>query len=437
MYGVFKQYAIVLTDPKLIKQVTIKDFDHFVNRDRMENATEIDKYLGRSVLMLRDQKWRDMRSMLSPIYTSSKMKQMFELLVESSEEFIDFFAKKAAENDGQIEIDAHKVFAQIAADGIATTALGFKGDCVLNENSKMFEIVNDMDEDFTRPKHGIIFAMFPKLWKLFGKQLFRRSIHEFFERNVIGEMHRRVKENVVKPDVLQLLLEVRARGKIPSDSKSLDLTDEDLIAQALVLFLGGSGTTANVLQAIVFELAMNLEVQQILTAEVDEMLAILDGQKISINELNQMKFLDMVMNEGLRKWPSFRSTARYCSKDYSLTDEETRRTFKIKKGTAIIIPIHSIQNDAKNFAEPEKYEPHRFSDDNKGNIQNGTFFPFGIGPRICIGSRYALMEMKLALFYIMSKFFIEKFEKTPEKLTKGDGNSGFASNVHVYFRLRK
>jgi cytochrome P450 family 9 len=426
-----------LSDPNLIKQVTIKDFDHFVNRDRMENPTDIDKYFGRSVLMLRDQKWRDMRSMLSPIYTSSKMKQMFELLVESSEEFIRFFEKKAVENDGKIEIDAHKIFAQIAADGIATTALGFKGDCVLNESSKMFEIVNAMDDDFTRPKHGIIFAIFPKLWKLFGKQLFRKSIHEFFERNVIGEMQRRVKENVVKPDALQLLLEIRAREKIPSDLKSHDLTDEDLIAQALILFLGGSGTTANVMQAIVFELAENLEVQQILTAEVDEMVANLDGQKISINDLNEMKYLDMVMNEGLRKWPSFRSTARYCSKDYSLTDEETGRSFKIKKGTAIIIPISSIQNDAKNFAEPENFHPQRFSDENKGNIQNGTFFPFGIGPRICIGSRYALMEMKLALFYIMSKFSVEKFEKTPEKLMKGNANTGFESNVHVYFRLRK
>lgn len=359
---------------------------------------------------------------------------MFDLLVECSEEFIHIFEKKAKENNGKLEIDAHKIFTQIAADGISTTALGFKGDCVVNQSSKLYEVVSDMDEDFTRPKHGIIFRLFPKLWELFGKQIFRKSIHKFFEQNVIGEMQRRLEEKVVKTDALQLLLGIRASEKNCLNPK---LTDEDFIAQALILILGGSGTTANVLQAILFELVKHPEIQQTLTAEIDETIANLNGETISFDGLIRMKFLDMVINEGLRMWPSFHITARHCSKDYSLVDGEAGKTYRIKKGTTIIIPISSIQNDVKNFPERETFQPLRFSDKNKGNIRNGTFLPFGIGPRICIGSRYALMEMKLALFFILSKFTIEKHENTPEKLTKANANTGFENNVYVNFCLRK
>lgn len=93
--------------------------------------------------------------------------------------------------------------------------------------------------------------------------------------------------------------------------------------------------------------------------------------------------------------------------------------------------------DPKYFPDPEKFDPYRFSDENKDKIQSGSFLPFGIGPRMCIGSRYALLEAKLLLFNIMSKFSIEKSDKTPEKLTFALGNTGYVEKIYVTFMLRK
>lgn len=135
-YGIFGQNFLVVRDPEFVKRISIKDFDAFVNRDG--NEKDIDKLISKSVLFLRDQKWKEMRSMLSPIYTSSKIKNMYGLLIECMDEFIKKYEDKARANGNKIEIETHEAFARVTADGIATTALGFKGDCVTNKDSKIF-----------------------------------------------------------------------------------------------------------------------------------------------------------------------------------------------------------------------------------------------------------------------------------------------------------
>ena len=428
----------------------IKDFDIFVNRDRIENNLIGDKYLGRSLLMLRDQKWKETRTMLSPIYTSSKLKYMYTLLTECVEDFIKFYEEKTKQNGNLMEIETHDIYARITADGISTTALGFKGDCVRNKDSKIYEIADAMEADFTNPKKALVLGLFPKVFELLGMQLFRKSIHDFFEANVLGEIRRRQEGKITRPDVIQLLVQAK-EGQLKMESgdaeelsytdskinKIVNWSDDDLVAQALVLFLGGFETTATLMQSISYELAKNSDVQKTLIKEVDQMLRKLEGKTISYEQLNEMKFLEMVVSETLRKWPSFRAVGRHCSKDYLLKDEETGKTYKIKKGTDILIPFGAMQMDPIFFPDPEKFDPYRFSDENKGNIQTGTYLPFGMGPRICIGSRYAILEAKLLLFYIMTKFSIEKSDKTPEKLTFSKGNTGFIEKIYVNLKLRE
>lgn len=385
-YSLFGNYTVIISDPALAKQIMIKDFDYFVNRDQVD-PDKVDRLLGKSVLMLRDQKWKNMRATLSPVFTSSKLKQMYVLLQNCMTDFISLYEEKALEAQGQVVIDTHEVFARITADGITTTALGFEGDCIRNEKSEIFKIAEAMEADFTSPNALILLNLCPGLCKFFGIQIFRKSIHEFFESNVLNEIQRRQETNVQRSDVIDLLIQAK-KGNLKADTgveaEEVDMknkpnfqwTDEDLVAQALVFFLGGFETTATLMQSFFWELAQNAEVQQKLINEVDEMIEVLDDKPISYEQLNQMKYLDMVINETLRKWPSFRITSRLCSKDYTLKTD-TGKNYIIKKGIEIFIPIGSIQMDPKYFANPEKFDPERFNDENKKNIQNGTFLPFG------------------------------------------------------------
>ena len=378
------------------------------------------------------------------------MKHMYGLLTECMDEFIDIYEEKAKANGNQIDIETHDVFARTTADGIVTTALGFKGDCLKNKDSEIYKIADSLEEDFTNPTTVTINFTFPRLFKLLGMQMYRKSIHDFFLVDVINEIKRRREGKIIRNDVIQLLVQAK-EGQLKLETgdaeelsdteakvkKITNWSDEDLVAQAMALFLGGFETTATLMQVISFELSRNPEVQQTLIDEVDEILETLQEKTISYDQLNGLKYLEMVVNETLRKWPSFRGVIRNCNKDYNLIDEETGERYSIPKGTDVWIPFGEVQMDPKYFPDPEKFDPYRFSDENKGNIQSGTYLPFSMGPRICIGSRYALLEAKLFLFTIMSKFRIEKCDKTPEKLTHAFGNSGYLEKIYVTLKLRK
>lgn len=115
----------VINDPDLIKQITIKDFDHFTERRQLldKNAEPL---IARSLANLNGQKWRDMRSILSPAFTGSKMKQMFELVVESAESLAAELMKQSESQTDPFVVEVKDIFTLYTNDVIASTAFGLK-----------------------------------------------------------------------------------------------------------------------------------------------------------------------------------------------------------------------------------------------------------------------------------------------------------------------
>jgi cytochrome P450 family 9 len=151
-----------------------------------------------------------------------------------------------------------------------------------------------------------------------------------------------------------------------------------------------------------------------------------------------MKFLDMVISEVLRLWPPAAATTRECNREYEM-DLGNGKTFTAKVGDIFMLPISAIHHDERYFEDPLKFDPYRFSDERKDKIVAGSYIPFGYGPRVCIGSRFALMEAKLLVFSILSKFSIEVCDKTPQKLELQPSFSQllFKNDVIVEYKLRK
>ncbi|KAK9752526.1 Cytochrome P450 [Popillia japonica] len=133
-----------------------------------------------------------------------------------------------------------------------------------------------------------------------------------------------------------------------------------------------------------------------------------------------MKYMDMIISETLRKWPGVTATDRVCSKPYTIQPSNlNEEPVHLKPGDVIFVPINGIQRDPKYFPNPDVFDPERFSDENKGNIKPYTYMPFGLGPRNCIGSRFAILETKTIFFLMLSKFNFIAIEKTqiPIKLS--------------------
>lgn len=110
--------------------------------------------------------------------------------------------------------------------------------------------------------------------------------------------------------------------------------------------------------------------------------------------------------ESLRKWPPAIAMDRMCQKTYEITDE-TGHIVTLQKGDGIWIPAIAIHRDPEYYPNPDRFEPERFSDERKAEIQPFTYLPFGTGPRNCIGSRFALMECKAILYSLLTQFTFE------------------------------
>lgn len=131
--------VLILRDPDLIKQIAVKDFDHFLNHPSFL-PDDVDPLWSRNLLALKDQKWRDMRSTLSPAFTSSKMKFMFSLIDKTGQQFTNHFLKK---NEDIISLDIRDAFRRFANDIIANVAFGIKNDSLEEKDNEFFAMGNE------------------------------------------------------------------------------------------------------------------------------------------------------------------------------------------------------------------------------------------------------------------------------------------------------
>lgn len=150
----------------------------------------------------------------------------------------------------------------------------------------------------------------------------------------------------------------------------------------------------------------------------------------------EMPFLHQVVFETLRLYPILPVLDRECVNPdgYSL---EPFSDFKIPYGMPIYIPIYGIQRDERYFPKPLVFDPERFAPENINNIQQFTNFPFGAGPRNCIGERFGLMQVKTGIVKILKDFRLEPAARTPKKIVLAKKAMLVQSETGLYFNLIK
>ncbi|KAF5271170.1 hypothetical protein FQR65_LT17685 [Abscondita terminalis] len=411
-FGIHQFFTPVLMvrDLELIKRITVKDYEYFIDHNNLMTE-EIEPLMGKSLLNLKGQRWRDMRAALSPSFTSSKMKMMFSLMSDCAEELTQHFRKL---NQKLAEVEIKDIFTRFTNDVIATTAFGLKCNSLEEKNNKFYMMGK------ITPKFSVfnlllmnVGATFPKISKFLQLRVIPQSAADFFTDVINETLTKREKEGLIRPDMISLLMEARKdQIKATHCNQKLILTNEDITAQALIFFFGGFETTATLMTFIAYELALNPGVQKRLQEEIDETLLDCKG-KLTYEALHKMKYMDMVVSETIRKWPPGFFIDRLCVKDYIVEpSSSTEKQLVIERGTIIQIPIAGIHRDPKFHPNPDEFDPERFNDQNKVTMEPFSYLPFGSGPRVCIASRFALMENKILMFYLLSKFDILRIDKT-------------------------
>ena len=181
------------------------------------------------------------------------------------------------------------------------------------------------------------------------------------------------------------------------------ITDEMIEAQGMVFLLAGFETTANTLGSLIYHVATHPEVQERIVEEITDNIG---SDDITHENISTLEYLEACIMETLRVNPPAIEHVRTCVNDCVVNG------IKIKKGVRIQMPIYPAHYDPEFFPEPEKYQPERFLKENADNIVPYTWRPFGAGNRVCIGQRFAMMEMKIFLAKFISKFKVIPTEKS-------------------------
>lgn len=142
----------------------------------------------------------------------------------------------------------------------------------------------------------------------------------------------------------------------------------------------------------------------------------------------------------MRVSPTVPFLDRLCVKRFELPPAVPgARPYTVEVGSNLWMPVYPIQHDPDYFEDPYKFDPARFLLDDKKIMNSSTYMPFGIGPRICIGNRFALINMKVLLFYLLSRCELKRCTKTevPLKLSNDLFTVTAVNGFWIKVELRK
>lgn len=414
---------VAIRDLDLIKEITVKHFEHFPDHRSMQ-ANDLEPLFSKNLFALSGDRWREVRALLSPAFTSSKMKAMFVLMLDCAKQYGDYFAT-IPEDKRTLELK--DAFTRYTNDVIATCAFGVNVDSI-RERDNTFYVYGREGTSFGRWQSIKFFLVRSSPWlcKLLGLTLFNPRIGKFFKDLVADTIRTRDEEGIVRPDVIQLMMETR--GKLEPGK---ELTLVDMTAQAFVFFFGGFESTSTLMCFAAYEVGVNEEIQNRLQDEIDQALNDCNGE-VTYEAINAMKYLDAIVNEALRMYPVIVAVDRVCVKPFELPPAlPGLKPHVVQEGEFVWLPIYGIQHDPKYYPDPFKFNPDRFYDDPKTLLNSGAFLSFGLGPRMCIGNRFALLEAKVLLFHIFARCNLRPCSKTvvPMKLSK----KGFAMTADKGF----
>ncbi|NXS90957.1 CP3AD protein, partial [Jacana jacana] len=400
-----RQPVVAVMDPQIIKTVLVKEcYSTFTNRRRFDLAGVIKN----AISLAEDEQWKRIRTVLSPTFTSGKLKEMFPIIKHYGEVLVKN-VQKQVEKDNTISVK--DIFGSYGMDVVTSTSFGVNIDSMNNPKDPFVREMRKLVKfDFFDPAFIVTFV-FPFLTPILAKMnvnFFPKDAVDFFMRSIAKIRQDREKEpHKGRVDFLQLMIESQKSTSLGSGDENHSekaLTDIEILAQAFIFIFAGYETTSNTLCYVAYELATHPDVQQKLLEEIDTVLP--NKAPLTYEAMTQLEYLDMTLNETLRLYPLGGRLERTCKRDVEING------VTIPKGIIVMIPPYSLHRDPEYWPNPEEFRPERFSKENKESIDPYTYLPFGAGPRNCIGMRFALLTLKVAITALLQHFTFQTCKET-------------------------
>jgi cytochrome P450 len=363
-------YSVV--HPDLIEQVLRRDQRNFIKDKGTRMLSEL---LGQGLLTSEAEVWRRQRRLAQPAFPLEQIQKYGRVMVACAERMLQGW------QDGQTR-DVHADMTGLTIEIAGQTLLGAS---MAAETGRVSRAMND----------AMIYFAGPALWfpgykwlPTPGNLRFRRARREL-DQVMYGTIAKRRAEGAAGgEDLLSRLLAAR-------DEDNSQMTDRQLRDELVTLFLAGHETTAQALSFTFYLLARHPAAAMRLAAEVDE---VLQGRLPSSADVPRLQYAEWVIKESLRLYPPAPNIGREALCDCEIGG------YHIPKGAQIALVQWVVQRDPRWFDDPETFRPERWDKDLARRIPRCSYFPFGDGPRICIGTQFAMLESVLVLASVVQRY---------------------------------
>ncbi|WOG98432.1 hypothetical protein DCAR_0417775 [Daucus carota subsp. sativus] len=382
--------AVYITDPNLIKEALNKTS----NFQKLRGGNPLFKLLASGLVSAEGETWAKHRKIMNPAFHLEKLKDMLPAMYLSCSEIMSKWEKMVSA-EGQCELDVWPDLGTLTADVISRTAFGSS----YAEGRQIFQLQKEQGELLMQATQTLYL---PGMRFLPTKRMKRMRQIESEVRSALRSMiNKRLLamkvEEYIHDDLLGLLLKSNSEEIKENKDMKYGMSVDEVIEECKLFYFAGQETTSNLLTWAMVLLSQHSDWQERAREEVFQ---VFGNDKPDLDGLNRLKLVNMILLESLRLYPPAVFLIRAVYQDVKLGE------IFLPAGVTVQLPIILMHHDREIWGDDAKeFNPERFFEGvSKATKGKGVYFPFGLGPRICIGQNFAMLEAKMALSMILQRF---------------------------------
>jgi len=358
--------------PDLVKQVLLTDYENYVKKGIY---TRLRPVFRKGLITSMGSLWKQQRRTIQPMFSRKNMETLVAIIEEQVCRFRDDLLKKSERKE---PIDLFEEMLQVTLNIV--TATMFSSD-VSEKHAEVSKHVYFLNTYITK----LLYSLSPPMkWLPTKMNRQYRASMQALDAIILDLVEKRRRENKPGTDLLGMLL----TSTDPETGEHMSV--EQVRDEAVTMFIAGHETTATALTWTFYLMNKHPEVNAKVQAEADRVVPE-DGRGMNFEQIQQLGYLEQVFNESLRFKPAVTVLYREVVQDRELGG------MSLRKGDAVYVSPYISNRNPAFWKDPDQFDPDRFADKTDAHTNKFLYFPFGAGPRACIGSRFATLEAQMIL----------------------------------------
>ena len=380
-----KEIVLFTRSPGLIKHILQKQHKKYEKSSLQ--TVDLAKYVGHGILTSSGEHWRTHRRLVQPAFHKKKLHNLMGVMREAILQELERIEPGKVQN----------VFPLMGDLAFQVVAKSLFGSSDIREKMSRLQYITEANQRMLIKEMR---QPYLKWWyRLSGKIDKHLKMAGEGKRLLLEIVEERRSSGLEKDDLLDMLLKARYEDGSP-------MPDGQLLDEVMILFTAGHETTANALSFTLFLLAKNPAIQDQVYEEVSKV-DLEDGRVDLVQEVMQLQFVKQCIEEALRLYPPVYVIDRVA------TEDDTFEDISLPKGTMVLMSIYELHRYGHFWNRPLEYDPNRFKGTDKKDYGD-HYYPFGAGPRMCVGNNFAMYEMILTVAAILKKYSLRSDLKTVE-----------------------